>query len=262
MRAAPAPYDWGGYCKHIVAVLKLGDKPADVIERRPIAELLRGLDQSGLIDLIEKRLESDPGLVKWIEAELATSLAVQPSQAGGSARRRRLVDLWPVREQARALLWGHFRKRRYWDNHESSGDAEELQRPVEKAVPFLEVGDGRNALRVLEPIAEELVDDWLNHSFGSDETMYELLADLGRLMAEAALMSDITADERGALAETIEDWQDRLGEYGVDEGFGVAVQALKSGWDEPACRRYSGDKARDGRYPGHRRARATSMTTN
>lgn len=34
------PYDWGGYCKHIVAVLmKLAEHPELVIERAPIAEL-------------------------------------------------------------------------------------------------------------------------------------------------------------------------------------------------------------------------------
>ena len=64
--------------------------------------------------------------------------------------------------------------------------------------------------------------------------MYELFSDLGRLMAEAALMGDIDTDDRSALAETIEDWEDRLSHYGVDEGFGVAVQALKSGWDDAA----------------------------
>jgi hypothetical protein len=112
-----------------------------------------------------------------------------------------------VREHARNLLAKRQRRGRYWDGYRSSGDMEELQRLVEKVVPFLEVGDGNNALRVLEPIAEAFVDDWLEHSFGADEHLYELFADLGRLMAEAALMSDLSADERAALAETLEDWQ-------------------------------------------------------
>jgi hypothetical protein len=76
--------------------------------------------------------------------------------------------------------------------YRSSGDIEELQRLVEKAVPFLEAGDGANALRILEPIGEAFVDDWLEHSSGSDEHLYELFADLGRLMAEAALMSELS----------------------------------------------------------------------
>jgi uncharacterized Zn finger protein len=36
------------------------------------------------------------------------------------------------------------------------------------------------------------------------------------------------------LAETLEDWQSRLGEYGIDESFDVAIAALESGWDDPA----------------------------
>src|SRR5262245_61974411 len=49
------PYDWGGYCKHIVAVLlKFANEPTRTIERKSLAELLRGLDQAQLIELLEK----------------------------------------------------------------------------------------------------------------------------------------------------------------------------------------------------------------
>jgi len=211
------PYDWGGYCKHIVAVLlKFADEATRVIECKPIGDLLRGLDQAQLIKLLEKRAESDSELAAWIEAELATAVEASSPRDKEAARRRTPVDPQPVREHARNLLAKRQRHGRYWDSYRSSGDMEELQRLVEKAVPFLEVGDGGNALRILEPIAEAFVDDWLEHSFGADEHLYELFADLGRLMAEAALMSDLAADERDALAETLEDWQSQLEEYGVD----------------------------------------------
>ena len=229
------PYDWGGYCKHIVAVqLKFADEATRIIERKPIGDLLRGLDQAQLIKLLEKRAESDSELAAWIEAELATAVEASSPRDKEAARRRTPVDPQPVREHARNLLAKRQRHGRYWDSYRSSGDMEELQRLVEKAVPFLEVGDGGNALRILEPIAEAFVDDWLEHSFGADEHLYELFADLGRLMAEAALMSDLAADERDALAETLEDWQSQLEEYGVDEGFHVAIRALETAWDDPA----------------------------
>ncbi len=238
------PYDWGGYCKHIVAVLlKFADEKTPVIERRPIAELLADLDQARLIELLDKRTESDPGLATWIEAELATAIPARLHRAG-DGRRRTPVDPAPIREQARVLLAARNRQGRYWDGYRSSGDIEELQRLVEKAVPFLEVGDGANALRILEPIGEAFVDDWLEHSSGSDEHLYELSADLGRLMAEAALMSKLAADERDALAETLEEWQGRLEEYGIDEGFHVAIRALQTGWDNPALAEVMAGKGR------------------
>src|SRR5437899_3958756 len=69
------PYDWGGYCKHIVAVLlKFADEATRIMERKPIGDLLRGLDQAQLIKLLEKRAESDSELAAWIEAELATAV--------------------------------------------------------------------------------------------------------------------------------------------------------------------------------------------
>ena len=69
------PYDWGGYCKHIVAaLLKFADEATHVIERKPITELLRGLDQAQLIELLEKRAESNLELAAWIDAELATTV--------------------------------------------------------------------------------------------------------------------------------------------------------------------------------------------
>jgi uncharacterized Zn finger protein len=63
------PYDWAGYCKHIVAVLlKFANQTTHIIERKPFAKLLRGLDHPRPIELLEKQAESDPELAAWIEA--------------------------------------------------------------------------------------------------------------------------------------------------------------------------------------------------
>jgi uncharacterized Zn finger protein len=63
-------------------------------------------------------------------------------------------------------------------------------------------------------------------------------------MAEAALISDLAADECDALAETLEGWQSRLDEYGVDEGFHVTIRALQTGWDDPALAAVMAGKGR------------------
>jgi uncharacterized Zn finger protein len=229
------PYDWGGYCKHIVAVLlKLADAPDDVIERRPVVEVIADLDRADLIGLLVARLESDRGLASWIEAELATMAARRSKGSPGPDRDKALVDPGPIRNQARLLLAGRYRRPRYWDDYQSAGDIDELRALVGKATPFLEAGDGRNALRVLAPIAETFVDEWVEHGADSDEHLYELFADLGRLIAEAALMSDLTADEREDLKDSAEDWQSCLADYGVEDAFDVAIRALESGWDDPA----------------------------
>ena len=223
------PYEDYGYCKHIVAVLlKFAKEPGAFVERQPLADLLRGLDRDALIGLLLKWAESNSGFARWIEAELAVSADADVARGN----HRPAVDPEPIRQQARFLLAGRYRRHRYWDGYRPSGNSEELHRLAEKAVPFLEAGDGRNALRVLEPIAETFVDGWFEYA-DHDEDMYLLFEDLGRMMAEAALMSDLAPDDRDDMAESVRELQSRLADYGADEGFHVAVRALENGWDEP-----------------------------
>jgi uncharacterized Zn finger protein len=227
------PYDWGGHCKHIVAVLlAFSQAPAAVEEQRPIIEVLRELDRETLVDLMLKRLESDPDLADWIEDELDVGAPDGPS---GPEHERPAVDPAPIREQARLILSGRYRRQSYWDGYRSTGDDGALRRLVEKAVPFLEAGDGRNALRVLEPIAESFIEDWIEYC-DHDEDMYLLFADLGGMMAEAVLMSDLAPEDRDDLATTLHAFQEQLDNYGVDDGFNVAIRALEVGWDEAGLR--------------------------
>jgi len=237
------PYDFGDYCKHIAAVLlKFAKEPAAAVERQPIDALLRELSRDTLAGLLLKRLASDPSLASWIEAELAAS----PKAKAQTGELRPAVDPAPIREQARLLLVSRYRRRSYWDGYGSSGDSEELRRLVEKAVPFLEAGEGGNALRVLEPIAESFVESWLEYYF-DDEHMYLIFGDLGRLMAEAALMSELALEERDDLAGSLRAWQERLDDYGIDDGFHVAIRALESGWDELGLKAVMEARARFGR---------------
>jgi uncharacterized Zn finger protein len=228
------PYDWDGYCKHVVAVLlNLANRSDEVTECMKVDDAIRALDRDDLVYLLIKRLDSDRGLASWIEAELA-ALAARKAAASGSHAGKTLVDTGPIRKQARRVLAGRYRRARYSDGHGSGGEISQLRDLVDEAIPFLASGDGLNALRVLESIADAFVDDWIDHSAGSDEDMYELFADLGRLFAHAALMDDIPTDDRDAFKDAAEDWQSRLSEYGVEDAFDVAISALESGWDEPA----------------------------
>ena len=66
------PYDWGGYCKHIVAtLLAYIHRPEQVTERPAITTLLADLDRETLIDLVTDLVDKHPHLADWLEAEAA-----------------------------------------------------------------------------------------------------------------------------------------------------------------------------------------------
>ena len=219
------PYEWEGCCKHVVAtLLAVRDNPAAVSERPPLRDILAALDKPALVDLIAARAAEDPGLTTWIEAEIAITAGARPG---------RPIDRAPVAAQARAVLTGRYGARDYWDGYRAHGPIDELQALVGKAVPFLAAGDGRNALRLLETITDVFVDEW-SEVADTDEELYRLFTDLGHLMAEAVLMSDLDEAERDHLDTTLSDWADQLADQGLDEAFAAAALALDQGWDDPA----------------------------
>lgn len=134
------PYDWGGYCKHIVAVLlTCVHNPNDVDQRAPITDLLENLDRSQILELLKKRLGVEPRLANWIEVEISVAEATTKPNKQEETQRRTLVNPEPIRRQAQNILRSG-RRRGYWDDYDSCGDSDELQRLVESATPFLEAG--------------------------------------------------------------------------------------------------------------------------
>src|SRR5215210_8655420 len=67
------PYDFGGYCKHIVALLlAYAQKPKQFSVRQEPAELLADLTREQLLALVTKLLREQPDLYERVEAALAS----------------------------------------------------------------------------------------------------------------------------------------------------------------------------------------------
>lgn len=65
------PYDWGGWCKHIVATLLVAlEAPAAGEERPPLAETLEDLDREALAALLVALAEERPELLSEIEGRI------------------------------------------------------------------------------------------------------------------------------------------------------------------------------------------------
>jgi len=235
--ACTCPYDWGGYCKHIVAVLLTAVRGAEEIEERPTADaLLANLDAETLRRVLSDLLARHPELIVWVEAQLALGgyttpiSTTAPHPVDAQSPRPTPVDATAIRRLVRAEM-------RAPDNYyATSGVVSGLDAILQQARMLLEAGDGENALAVAEVIAGEIIPGWEEHD-DSDGEFGDWFSNLGAVFAEALLSADLQPAERQAWARKLEKWQAELDDYGVEEAFDVAIAAAVQGWDYEPLRR-------------------------
>ena len=89
--ACSCPYEWGGWCKHIVAVLLAHARAPETVRELPaLEETLSGLDRDQLRGLLLKLAEYDPSLTSVIEGEISLSAPSTGSAVNAEAIRPRL----------------------------------------------------------------------------------------------------------------------------------------------------------------------------
>jgi uncharacterized Zn finger protein len=230
------PYDYGGCCKHIVAVLlAYVRQPEHVTERPPMASLLANLDREALIGLLGDLLAAHPHLADWLETRVAAREGLQqvdPEAQAQPRQRQTVLDPQPFRRQVRSILRDLGRMRpseAYWA---TGGTVSQVREVMMQAQPFLEAGDGRNALVILEAVAAEYQEEWFRFD-DSDGELGGFFDELGPILAEAILSADLSPEERKAWADKLTTWQNEIEGYGIDEGFDVAIAAAELGWDYP-----------------------------
>lgn len=225
------PYDWGGWCKHIVASLLCAiQEPERVQERPALAEILSGLDREQLQGVLLRLADQDPHLAVAVEAEIA--LLGIPSSGSGDARRAG-VDVASVRSQVHSII----RSQQYMRPSEAywyvGGVVDEVRQILEVAWSLIKAGDGRDALLVLEAITDEYMKawEWLDDSNGE---VGEFFYELGEAWTEALLSERLDRSERQSWGEKLEAWCEELEMYAGGEAFSSALLAANQGWDHPA----------------------------
>jgi uncharacterized Zn finger protein len=224
------PYEPSGGCKHVVAaLLAYARKPDQVTERPMVNDLLADLGRDDLLELLTELLSEQPRLIDWVEMRLATHAVDGAEEDTIRPRQRQTpIDPEPFRQRAQYALSNY--DMRDWGGGRDA--VSEIRALVEKARPFVEAGDGRNALIILEAVTGVFVKHWHEVDYeGTDSAM--LFADLGSLFAEAILSADLSPDERERWADKLTDWQGELEAYAIDEGFDPAIGAALQGWDYP-----------------------------
>lgn len=226
------PYDWGGYCKHIVAVLLAYVHEPDSFEIRPTADmLLADLTASQLRTILQTLLTDMPALILSVEQQIAL-LTPTPASPTASRQRHTAIDPQSFRKQTQALFKGSGRGRYYDDDYYSSHELiEGMDGLLEKVATFLNGGDGDNALLILEAITEPFVSNWYNYAYENEfEDIFERL---GQQLAEAVLRADLNESARLKWRDKLERWQHQCSDYGVDEPWDIAISAAEEGWDNP-----------------------------
>ena len=219
------PYDWGGWCKHLVGVaLTCLNLPDQVAVRESLEELLTGLDQAQLTEILIKAAGEVPGLADVVEREV-NALHDQPVEQASwdsqTRKRRTAVDAKSYRGQAYNILHSLDRLRpseAYWG---VEGVLSSLRQIIQQANVFLENDDGRNALIIMEALTDEYVKTWFELD-GSDGTTGDFFYELGGVLAESLLSAELTGQERRAWRQTLNQWEHEVADYGIDEPFDLA----------------------------------------
>ena len=236
------PYDWGGYCKHIVAVL-LTVLQGDRITIKPeLDALLADLTEAQLRRVIRAVAEDQPAFAAAIEQEVEWLKTIPVAETASSAPAAHAIafDLAAIRReigkdirQAGATGGGSGYSERYWDDEEAGliyPDAI-LGPHRQLAERLLAAGDAAAATDVITAMIEAWgggiagLDEWIVEN--NEDMFSETALELGVLLAEALLSQDFSSDQRAQWLARVEDWGEDL--INLD----VVETALDQWWDYP-----------------------------
>ena len=218
-------YEYGGYCKHIVALLLAYVRhPKSFAVRKAPAELLADLEHDDLTAILTKLIQEQPDLYDRIEA--MTSV---PSTS--KKKRRKKVDIEVHRRHILGIvhsLDGMRMSEAYWH---VGGLANQLREVEESAMKFLDAGDAESAVEILLVLLEES-SRGIENIDDSNGELGGFVGDLGTPLAESILSMDLSQVERDRLVRRLEKLIDYASGYGMEGNLDIAVQAAKYGWDD------------------------------
>jgi uncharacterized Zn finger protein len=240
--ACSCPYDHGGICKHRVAVLLTYVRDPDEIDQRPpVSELIADADPELLRDLLVDLVENRPELADEVESRLETT---EPGD-GDAHDRTPDINRESIRQQVQYVLRPTDGQPAHaYDPYAAvETDVEKLRDLLDQARVALDAGDGETALDILEPLADELMDEeWLALSYDDSTAIFEFFDEVDRVLAEALLTADLSEGERADWEERLWRWEKEMGGYTHQLPYSVALEAAQRGWDfEPVQRAMGGD---------------------
>ncbi len=227
------PYDWGGDCKHIVALLLLYlHQPDEFSEQKSVEGLLAGMEKEALVALVRRLVEHDPALYNILELAIPAARASTQSNTSSQLQQHQTqVSEQAYRKQILRIL-KHRGYDRYEDNWEVPAYIDDLQEVLDTSIQFLDAGDAEGALIILRVLLEELTEDY-DSDMDYDGDLACLIQDIGMPLAEAVLSSTLNTNAHEELQETMQQIRDTLDEMiEAEDDLDLVLAALKYGWDD------------------------------
>lgn len=223
-------YDYGGWCKHIVAAALTWVRHPNCLEVRPtLSQLLDGLNLAQMQQLVQALVAHQPELVDAIERQvLLLSNSALPTK-GAKSRRRSVLDVAPFKRQVTSILREGIRYLE--EGGEDDPFTDSLLPVIEKALEFADHEDGKSAIAILSAITESCVDEWDNLcDYGGDG--FEIAESLDEAWTTAILSAALDPTETVDLQGMLADCQDVF-----NTDFSMSLAALQQGWDDPELQR-------------------------
>lgn len=209
------PYDWGGWCKHIVAtLLTYLHEPEKVEVRPPLEEMVKDLSDNEMRELLSYLVSRAPATLDLIDAWFAIHDSEEQQASPTSAP-------WPphpepYERRARAILHSldhMLSSEAYWHVSEVF---EELEDMAQQAKTFLNQGDQNRALSVLIGVTNAYVSDAF-YLDDSDGIVSDFAYQLGELWASLLVRMDLDDEARKGLQALFEEWEQDLVVYGLED---------------------------------------------
>lgn len=230
------PYDFGGWCKHIVAVLLVSMEQPQIEERPSLVKMLEKLDLEQTRKLLHNLTAQSPDLVDLIDIQIQLLTSIKENKSKASKTNKKTskteaqhpeIDRSPFRRQLAYSLQKSLRnyEHSYYDEDDPFTDI--IYEEIEKTKVFLEAGDSFRAFVMLYAIAEELCNytEEIENYLGD---VSDLVYHLDLEMAEAILWTDFSVKDRQKWVTEFEGTQDVLC---AELDFSLA--ALIQSWDDP-----------------------------
>lgn len=226
------PYDWGGYCKHLIALmLTYIHDPDEFVELQSATTLLSGMEKEDLVKLVVKMIGDDPNKNFQLQNDLQV-IGENKGEGSPQKKRKTTVKKADYRRKIRYILHsldGYRPSEAYWM---VPGMVHQLIEVRDSAALFLNDGDAEGALVILTTLLTEAGKAFGNIDDSNGDMGY-FMGELVLPMVETILSNNLSKTQSNKLLKEIRPVIADLEDYGVDY-LGAILEAAEYGWsDDP-----------------------------